>query len=161
MIDFLFHHLWFECQLIVAGIIGFTYFSSDPEDRSKDFHTKKDALFVSMLILSGPLGVTAMLMAATHAYIQGLQRAKCSKILARWGRMARKQQNTYEISSWEWHMEKKYAEMKYTSMRETIGSLTDDELEELITASDDVIGLEREIVEAVADEIIHREIAKG
>jgi hypothetical protein len=161
VIVFLFHHLWLICQLVVAMTVAFAYFGSEPDERSLNFHRRSDTILIICLIISGPLGCTAMLFAALHEERERSSRGKCRKILAKWEEKARAQQDLYQISRWEWVQEKKWEEVRYTAMRETVHLLQDYELKCLIEVSENIIRIDKGYLDAVADEIIYREIAKA
>jgi hypothetical protein len=160
MMDFIFRHLWLESSFAMMCLIGYMYYDTYPDERSAKFHNKSDIGLMTALILLGPIGVTAVFIAIVHEEMQGFIRMDCRRILAKWEKLAQSQQTTYEMSDWEWHKDKKHQEVKYTCMRETVGILSDKELKKLLKTGEDTMRLDKELLDAVANEIIHREIAK-
>jgi hypothetical protein len=158
VIDFIFHHIWLECQLVMGTSLVYIFFNMEEEERKREW-TRSNMALVIGLTISGPIGIFAMFCCIVHDEMQGYVRRDVRKVLAKWETKARAQETVYNMSNWDWHGDKKYEEIKYITMRETIDFLSDKELKLLL--GQNVVTLDKEIVDAVANEIIHREIVKA
>jgi hypothetical protein len=144
-------------MLTLVGFFGFIIYD-DGWDRVKEKMDKEHVVMGSLLVLSGPLGVFALLCAIFYNVYQDKTRGVCSIAMTKWEQKAR---STTEFSHphlrWEWYSEKN-KELRYNSLREVVYCLTDKELKMLVSVEQGMFNIDQPTKEALVDEMLHRKI---
>ena len=141
------------CQIFILAMFFYCYIRDELE------FSRENLILVATLFVFGPLGVTAFFFASLYEKFKDDRKLKCQRAMTKWETAARK--STTDVNAWDWYMDPKSNETRHNLLRETISCLTDKELKLLITVDESTYEVEKPLVEAIMDEIIHREMVKA
>jgi hypothetical protein len=144
---------YFACQIFLIVLFVYLYTQSCVELE------KEDVAIMLLFLVFSPIGTLIFFGVILIENLQAKRRRACNRIVSKWENAARVGLD-YD-DTWDWYTDPSKAELRQNRLRETIGCLTDHELDMLITVHKTAYELEKFIRDAVIDEIIHREIRKA
>lgn len=125
-------------------------------DHVKEKMNKENTFLITALILSGPLGVFALLCVIFYHEAMDRLRRDCNNATVKWEKMARTN-GSLGRSHWDWYDDDN-KENRFNALRETIYCLTDRELRMLANVEEGMFKIDKPMKEALIDELLHRKI---
>lgn len=141
--------LYYASQAVLIATLAVEYSKNRLGDMDKG-----SVLLLTLMVVFGPLGLLALFIASWIEMRQASTRKRCGAIEHNWEKLAR----AGKAGLRDWYMASEWQEQRLELLRETVYSLTDKELDLMLSVSKSTYNIDKPMRDTLIDEMICRKL---